>query len=218
MIKLEKAGEPDILAQNAKQWTEAVVRKINRGEEPTRTEKNRYNHREIKQTLLRETNGKCAYCESKFAHITYGDIEHVVPKSTDPTKWFQWQNLTLACDVCNTNKSDTSVDGESFIDPYSLDPEEHFWHLGATVLARPGCDAAAITEKLLELNRADLVERRYERLKNLMRMLELVERCKNEELKQALWSEFVAESESQREYAALARSLMQLARDKLGIE
>ena len=218
MIKLEKIEEPDILAQNAAQWTEVVVTKIDNGEEPTRTERSRYNHREIKEALLQETNSKCAYCESKFRHVTYGDVEHVVPKSNVPAKWFDWQNLTVACDVCNTNKSDAPVDGESFIDPYDVDPEQHFWHIGSTVWAKPGCDAAALTERLLDLNRVDLVERRAERLRNLMRMLEVVERCQKEELKKALWEEFVAEAGSQREYAALARSLMQVARQKLNRE
>ena len=218
MIKLEKIEEPDILVQNAARWTEVVVGKIDNGEEPSRAEKSRYNHRDIKQSLMQETNRKCAYCESKFRHVTYGDVEHVVPKSDDPAKWFEWQNLTLACDVCNTNKSDAPVDGESFIDPYNVDPEQNFWHIGSTVWPQPGCDAAALTERLLELNRSDLLERRAERLRNLMRMLDVVERCQNEALKQALWEEFVAETEAQREYAALARSLMQIARRKFGRE
>ena len=218
MIKLEKVEEPDVLAQNAAQWTTVVVSKIENGEEPTRTERNRYNHRDIKQRLMQETNKKCAYCESKFRHVTYGDIEHVVPKSDNPAKWFSWNNLTLACDVCNTNKSNAPVDGESFVDPYDGDPEEKFWHIGSTVWARPGCDAAALTERLLDLNRLDLVERRSERLSNLMRMLEIVERCQNDELRQALWEEFVSEAESRREYAALARSLIQTARQKFGLD
>lgn len=216
MIKLDKIGEPDILIENSEHWTEVVITKKNNGEEITRTEKYRYNHTEIKQALLQETNGKCAYCESKLRHVTYGDIEHVVPKSNEPAKWFNWQNLTLACDVCNTNKSDTPVDAESFIDPYDVDPEQHFWYLGSTVWPRPGCDAAALTERLLKLNRTDLVERRAERLRNLMKMLDVVERCQNEDLKQALWEEFVTESDSEREYAALARWVTEFARQKFG--
>ena len=214
MIKLDKIVEPDILAQKAEQWTAAVMSKIENEEEVTQTERRRYSHPDIKKTLMQETNGKCAYCESKFRHVTYGDVEHVVPKSSDPAKWFSWQNLTLACDVCNTKKSDTHVDGESFIDPYDVDPEQHFWQMGSMVFAKPGCDAAALTEKLLDLNRSDLVERRSERLHNLMRMLDLVERCQSEELKQALWEEFVAETEPEKEYAALARCVIQVARGK----
>ena len=217
MIKLEKGVKPAVLVLNAAQWTSVVIRKLDAGEVPTKTEKSRYNHTEIKQALLEETQDKCAYCESKFRHVTYGDIEHVVPKSDDATRWFSWLNLTVACDVCNTNKSNAAVDGDSFIDPYDVDPEEYFWQIGSMVCARPGCDAAALTERLLELNRADLVEKRFERLVSLLRILESVERCNNPDLKRILWEEFTAESQSHNEYAALSRSIVELAREKLGI-
>ena len=211
MIKLKKIEEPAILTRNAVQWTKVVVEKINAGKDLSRSERNRYNHPEIKQTLMQETNGKCAYCESKIRHVTYGDVEHLVPKSGDPAKWFDWKNLTLACDVCNTNKSDAFVDGDTFINPYDVDPEQHFSFFGSIVLANAGCDAAARTEELLKLNRSDLVERRSERLKNLMRHLDLVNQCQNEGRRQLLWEDFVAEAESKREYAALARSLIPVA-------
>ena len=218
MIKLEKGVEPAVLARNAVQWTSVVIARLNAGEAPTKAEKSRYNHTDIKQALLKETRRKCAYCESKFRHIAYGDIEHVVPKSGDPTKWFSWQNLTVACDICNTNKSNAPVDGDSFIDPYGVDPEEHFWQMGSMVYARPGCNAAALTERLLDLNRPDLVERRFERLSSLLKILDSIERCDNPDLKGLLWEEFKAESQSKSEYAALSRSLVELARRKLGLQ
>ena len=218
MIKLSKGTEPEILARNSAQWTSIVVEKIDAGIVPSKTEKSRYNHNDIKNALMTETHRKCAYCESKFRHVTYGDTEHVVPKANDPTKWFSWQNLTVACDVCNTNKSDAPVDGESFIDPYDVDPEEHFWQLGSMVYAKPGCDAATLTERLLDLNRADLLERRSERQTNLLRIVESVERCGNPQLRHLLWEEFTTESQSQNEYAALSRSIVELARQKLGYE
>ena len=154
---------PHVLLRNEPNWTAAVVGRIQSGETPTRTERNRYNHAEIKAALLAETHRKCAYCESKLRHVTYGDIEHVVPKTDEPARWFDWANLTIACDVCNTNKASAPGDGDAFIDPYAVDPEEHFWQMGPIMYARPGCDAAALTERLLKLNRADLVERRKKR-------------------------------------------------------
>src|SRR4051794_19317694 len=109
MIKLKKGKQPQVLADNAADWTKIVVDKLVAGVKPTKTEKGRYNHPEVKTALVAETQGKCAYCESKIRHVSYGDIEHVVPKSDDPNKWFDWLNLTLACDVCNTNKLDAPV-------------------------------------------------------------------------------------------------------------
>ena len=216
MIKLTKGDEPPILTENSAAWTATVVNKIYNGEEPTKAEKGRYNNPTIKAALISETHGKCAYCESKLRHVAFGDIEHVVPKSSDPTMWFNWANLTLACDVCNTKKSDAPIDDETFIDPYAVDPEEHFWVAGAMIYPRPGCDAAALTERLLELNRAELLERRTERMKALMKMLDVVERCANADLKDILWEDFCRETEATKEYAALSRSLAALARDKLG--
>ena len=215
MIRLEKTNEPDILARRGPQWTKAVVDKIDKGERPTDTERSRYNLPEIKRALVEETHGKCAYCESKVRHVSYGDIEHVVPKSADPLKWFSWPNLTLACDVCNTNKADTPVERESFIDPYAVDPEEHYWQLGPTMHPKPGCDAAALTERLLDLNRTELIERRTERQAALMRLLDSFQRCREPQLKQLLWEEFVAESESKNEFAALSRTIVEIASRKL---
>lgn len=215
MIKLEKGVEPAILSKKGDQWTRAVLSRIAAGETPTRTEKSRYNHPEIKDALIAETHGKCAYCESTFRHVTYGDIEHVVPKSSEPSRWFDWANLTIACDVCNTNKGKARVDEQNFIDAYDVDPEQFFWHIGSMVQARPGCDNALLTERMLELNRVDLLERRGERIAHLMRMLDVVERCESQDVKDLLWQEFASEARAYNEYAALSRSILALAKEKL---
>ena len=216
MIKLKKGEEPEVLTRNALHWTNVVVNKIHEGKTPTKTEKGRYNHTDVKQALIEETHGKCAYCESKLRHVSFGDIEHITPKSDDPSKWFSWQNLTLACDVCNTNKSNTPVDKQTFIDPYDVDPEEHFWHLGPMMRPKPGCDAAALTERLLNLNRPELVEKRADRQDVLLRLVDAAERCSNEELKRLLWEEIGLETEAHKEYAALSRTIIELAKTKLG--
>jgi uncharacterized protein (TIGR02646 family) len=216
MIKLEKGEQPQVLADNAVAWTNVVVDKLAAGEQPTKTEKGRYNHPEVKAALIAETRGKCAYCESKVRHVSYGDIEHVVPKSDEPSKWFDWFNLTLACDVCNTNKSNAPVNGDVFVDPYAVDPEEHFWLLGTMVKPKPGNEAASLTERLLDLNRVELLERRAVRLHDLLRMLEVVERAQQPVLKAVLWDDFCREAEAHKEYAALARSVVAVAKVKLG--
>lgn len=215
MIKLEKGKEPVVLTRHCASWTAVVVEKIEAGKTPTDTERRRYNHPDIKGALVAETYGKCAYCESKIRHVSYGDIEHVVPKANDPSRWFDWSNLTLACDVCNTKKADSSGESEEFIDPYRVDPEEYFWQLGPIVCARPGCDAAQLTERALDLNRANLVERRTERQRRLLKMLDSVERCRSPRLKGLLWEEFKNEAEPNNEYAALSRTIVQLASRKL---
>ena len=216
MIKLKKKDEPTVLKQNAAAWTKVVVNKLSSGTEPTKAEKGRYSHPEIKAALIAETHGKCAYCESKLRHVAFGDIEHIVPKSTAPERWFDWMNLTLACDVCNTFKSDYRGDHNTFIDPYAIDPEEHFWQLGTIIYPKPGCDAASKTERLLKLNRPELVERRSERLKMLMKHLDVIERVTDPSLKLLLMSDFLEETKADKEFAALAREVARHARVKLG--
>ncbi len=211
MIKLTKGAAPSVLTNNSAAWTKVVVEKVGRGEKPTEAEKGRYRHAEIKAALIAETHGKCAYCESKLRHITYGDVEHVTPKSMDPSRWFDWTNLTLACDVCNTEKDDFVGDHDTFVDPYAVDPEDYFWHLGPTIFPSPGSDAAVRTERLLKLNRPELVERRDDRLKALLKHLDVIARVKDPDTRKILVADFLEETAPNKEFAALARTVAERA-------
>lgn len=167
MIKLTKSPPPKVLADNAAAWTKTLLDKIDSGIEPTQTEKTRYRHRDIKAALEIETSGKCAYCESKLKHIHHGDVEHIYPKSLDPSKQFLWENLTLACEICNQNKSNRDPYVESIIDPYDKHPDEHICFYGP--MAFPLGTAEGISSiHLLDLNRAALVEMRSESIKRIM--------------------------------------------------
>lgn len=57
-------------------------------------------------------DGKCAYCESRFAHVSPKDVEHFRPKAEVDTKsrtaapgyyWLagDWPNLLVSCPDCN---------------------------------------------------------------------------------------------------------------------
>lgn len=217
MIKLQKVQEPSVLRKNSANWTKAILDKVACGEKPTAHEKRQYAHPDIKNALVNETNGKCAYCESKIRHVAHGDIEHIVPKSIVPNRWFEWGNLTLACEVCNLKKSNFLGDHDTFVDPYTVNPEDFFDFLGATIFPKPGNDAAAITEKLLELNRAELLERRAERLKGLMTLIDNIARVKDSTLKSILQSDFLEETQDSREFAGLAREIAKIAKNKFNI-
>lgn len=202
MIKLNKQDEPAILILNSKYWTDTVVEKIQKNEKPTKTESSRYGHSEIKATLLVETFGKCAYCESKIRHVSYGDIEHVVPKKADPSLWFTWENLTLACDVCNTNKG-THID---LVDPYEGNPEDRFIFMGSYMWPVFGDDQAFLTRRILDLNREALQGRRAEELEKLWTLLQLIKMTINPVIKNVLASDFKNnELGDEKEYAALRR-------------
>ncbi|HEX8468949.1 MAG TPA: HNH endonuclease [Allosphingosinicella sp.] len=168
MIRITKGAEPQILQDKAVEWTEAILDKLVVGQDPTTTEKGRYRHPDVKAALVAETNGKCAYCESKFLHVHHGDVEHMYPKSLDVLQSFSWINLTLACERCNQNKSDNDPYLEHIIDPYALNPEEHLTFLGAFVVSR-GTVLGECTRELLKLHRADLNEERAKQLDFIVR-------------------------------------------------
>jgi uncharacterized protein (TIGR02646 family) len=205
MIKLSKSEKPPVLIENETEWTKTLAEKKQRGEEPTETEKTRYRHPNIKQALIAETHGKCAYCESKLLHIAYGDVEHIVPKSAKIELSVEWENLTLACDRCNTNKKTH----EGLIDPYTVDPKDHFHFVGPFVFARPNSDAGKLTETTLDLNRGELFERRGDRIKALRELIDTMERTADENLKTVLKQDIKKnELGDEVEYAAISRAFV----------
>ncbi len=73
-----------------------------------------YGAASVKNALKADQHEKCAFCESKFAATSYGDVEHVRPKGGFtqhpddlPVKpgyyWlaYDWRNLTFCCQICN---------------------------------------------------------------------------------------------------------------------
>lgn len=167
MIKLEKGPKPEILETNGAEWTRILVEKRSSGEEPTSTEKTRYRHPQIKEALVTETHNKCAYCESKLQHIHHGDVEHIMPKSLDPSKTLEWENLTLACEMCNQKKSNLDPNANQIIDPYTVDPRDFLVFNGPFIFSM-GSPSGIATKVILDLDRPELIETRSERLKYIM--------------------------------------------------
>jgi hypothetical protein len=163
MIRLTKGRAPDILLHNGEKWKQELLDALANGQDLSAARKSRYNNYAIKAALLKETSEKCAYCESKFRHVAFGDIEHITPKDSSPELTYEWSNLTIACDVCNTNKG-AKV---GFIDPYIGDPNAHFKFRGPMICAVPADEAAKMTVLVLDLNRTPLLERRKEKIDEL---------------------------------------------------
>lgn len=169
MRALKKGIKPKILEEKADVWSNELQTVLDRGDKPTKTMKERYRHGDIKAALIGETHGKCAYCESKVTHIAHGDIEHIVPKSKVPAKAYEWENLTLACSVCNGNKgdyysNDPAKSQDDLVDPYIDEPTDHFLFLREVVSARPDSLRGFATDQVLKLSRGELLEKRRERM------------------------------------------------------
>lgn len=207
MIRLSKGATPEVLQANAVTWTTELLAKVQEGTKPTDAEGARYRHPQIKAALLLETHGKCAYCESKLKHIHHGDVEHIFPKSLDPTLRFAWDNLTIACEICNQNKSNKDPTANFIIDPYKVEPTAHLLFFGA-ILYSLGTTFGKSTTVLLDLNRTELIERRQERLDQIMGICEIILRTDLPVVtRKAILADLIAKDAApQAPYSAMANS------------
>jgi uncharacterized protein (TIGR02646 family) len=204
MIRLEKTDEPKVLQDNAAAWTNELLGKLATDEGPSKYLLSRYRHKDIKDALLSETHAKCAYCESKFRHIAYGDVEHITSRNEQPALSFNWQNLTIACDICNTNKG--AIAAGILVDPYVDEPSVFFRFGGAMVMPIAGLDKADVTNRRLDLNRSALLESRAARLQNIGSQLSNILKTPNEDYRRILLQEFVeTELADASEYCAFVR-------------
>src|SRR5258706_1370724 len=94
MIKLTKGAIPASLVANAVTWRDQVLAHHQAGTPVPLALASNYNQDDVKSSLETETNGKCMYCESKIAHVTYAHIEHYKPKKQGmfPELTFEWTN------------------------------------------------------------------------------------------------------------------------------
>lgn len=58
----------------------------------------------IKETLLKETDGRCAHCGVPLDRYTNLTVDHVIPLNKGGIN--DLKNLTVLCEDCNTEKSD----------------------------------------------------------------------------------------------------------------
>lgn len=75
--------------------------------------------RGVKEKLLEMQSGKCYLCESKNSITT--QIEHFIPESVSPELKYEWTNLFLACDHCNSIKNYVSDRRFSLLDCTGFD-------------------------------------------------------------------------------------------------
>lgn len=84
-------------------------------------------HKDIKWALLEVSNKKCAYCECELNEESkYMEVEHFEDKDNNPDKVVLWDNLLPSCKRCNVAKGTHDVLKEPIVNPFYLDPREHF--------------------------------------------------------------------------------------------
>lgn len=211
MRKIKKLQKPQILINNAERWTQEYCSCLASGTKPSDEIASRYKEPTIKATLEKETHNKCAYCESKIKHITYGDIEHILPKNKDarPDLYVEWDNLTLACEQCNRSAKRTYYNPKMLlINPYTDDPEQHFNDIGPLIMPVLGDSRAYVTRNVLKLNRAELVERRTDRITHVEPLLILWANEQKDGMKEILEQQLHDEYSEDKEYSSTIKSYL----------
>lgn len=169
MRPLTKLGKPQVLVTNERRWTDEYVAATTSAE---RKKREKWGHPDIRATLTAETVGKCAYCESTIGHVSYPNVEHIIPKAKRADLAHEWNNLTSACEKCNGAKSDYYDESLAVLSPYEDSVEQRLIFYGDFVDWVEDDDRGEVTVKQLRLNRIDLVHERVKRLAEIREMYE----------------------------------------------
>lgn len=208
MIAVTRSQKHAILARKEQVWLAALRRAVTDAEKENAV--NKYRHAQIKDALESLFYGKCAYCESKIKQVAYPQIEHYRPKSKFPDLTFEWENLLLACSVCNStehkgNNFPAASDKGPYINPCIDNPEEHFqfvYNATAKLASVYGkMERGKTTEIDLRLNRPDL---RTHRSMQMKRLAFIALKAKTDSSARRLLDEA---KQDDAEYAAFTRNL-----------
>jgi hypothetical protein len=108
MRNVQRDDMPDSLVQNANKWRAQLLREIRACYRTGRTVSasffDRYRQPDVRQALRKMYRGLCCYCEGRIGDVSFDHIEHHKPKIKFPQDTFNWDNLHLACEKCNTAK------------------------------------------------------------------------------------------------------------------
>ena len=113
-------------------------------------------HKELKWALLEISFRKCAYCECELNEESkYMEVEHFEDKDNNPDKVVTWDNLLPSCKRCNAAKGTHDVLKEPIVNPFVLDPRNHFtFHL---YRLRGLTEEGKLSEDVLDLNNYEKV-------------------------------------------------------------
>lgn len=200
---LAKLDEPDVLKNKSVEWTAAYLNALAEDKKP----RYYWQHEQIKSQLVAETASRCAYCDSAMLAVSYGEIEHILPRQSRPELVVHWGNLTLACSRCNGSKKAYYNEDLPLLNPYSDDPSEHLTYLGDLVFVRNASERGYLTLLQLKLDRADLNAARKRRLDYLNALLTSWRRA-SEHLRPGL-EELIREDVFGGEYLRSALSLLE---------
>ena len=103
----------------------------------------------LKKAILEMSHDKCSYCECKLG-IESKDvtIDHFYPKSENPDKVVEWENLFPACLRCNRTKSKRE---ERIINPCNDEPKEYLGVRNINRYRLKGIDSEGIGKNTIDV-------------------------------------------------------------------
>lgn len=122
----------------------------------------------LKESMLKEQNNYCPYCEIKIKSWEDANIEHIKPKDKFKNLFQDYKNLLAICknNKCCGGHKKNCYDNTLFINPVEEDPEEFFTYdimsgkIIPKIMVGIEKNRAEYTIKILNLNDFDLVEAR----------------------------------------------------------
>jgi uncharacterized protein (TIGR02646 family) len=208
-----------------------------RGDARFEFDKGLYGDAEVRAALLRAQYGKCAFCESKIAHVLAGDVEHYRPKGGFLRRgklvlpgyyWlaYDWDNLLLACQLCNqrhkrnrfplaagsrrarSHLADLTKEAPRYVHPAREDPAPHVSFREHVAIAPADDPRGRATIRGLGLNRPALLEAREHRLNVLRTLRDLVANQPPTPERARAERLLRDATRDEAEYAAMARSFL----------
>ncbi len=165
MRNVDRPKKPPSLCRNATRWRKellAALSSTKQDRELINRRFNRYNKEDIRTALKEMYGGLCCYCESKIGVVSFYNIEHRKPKKHYPEYTFEWDNLHLVCQMCNTYKSDKWCDTNPILDSARDNIQDHLSYKNVGRIRWPKSHRGTTTIDHAQLNRQGLLDDRLE--------------------------------------------------------
>lgn len=182
MKNVTRKNKPTSLVNNSSRWKRELLTELAkpRGSRDIKKITNigkRYAQDDVRNILNQMYNGLCCYCESRISPASYEHIEHRAPKSIFPELTFEWNNLHLACSVCNNKKLNKWDSKDEILDSVDDEINGHLKYLGPHIdnITKRGYT----TIQHANLNRSELLNARTVILAEVIKVLDEIKGLPN---------------------------------------
>ncbi|MCP5049737.1 MAG: hypothetical protein GY940_21390 [bacterium] len=173
MEKIERTNSPGWLAEKWEEWGKEWKAKFdaNKDEKFSWRQYKKKDRKALVQALSAMTQAHCSFCDAyHMGRRLKPTIEHFKPKYKFPLEAYKWENLFLACSLCQ-EKGDQFDEGLLKPDEAYYSFDKYFdidWLTGELIpnkdASREDRERAKVTISLYQLNDHDKPEDRLEEL------------------------------------------------------